>query len=54
MAWVYLQNLPAFHRNVNIDHIKQGYYSIKSLNPNGIIPVGSSMDLMVQDLKKIA
>ncbi|MCE2572793.1 glutathione S-transferase family protein [Motilimonas eburnea] len=25
---------------VNIDHIKQGYYSIKALNPNGIVPKG--------------
>lgn len=25
---------------VNIDHIKHGYYSIKALNPTGIIPVG--------------
>ena len=25
---------------VNIQHIKQGYYSIKALNPNGIVPVG--------------
>ena len=25
---------------VNIDHIKRGYYSIKAINPNGIVPVG--------------
>ncbi|GGC11064.1 glutathione-dependent reductase [Marinobacterium zhoushanense] len=25
---------------VNLDHIKAGYYSIKTLNPNGIVPVG--------------
>jgi glutathionyl-hydroquinone reductase len=25
---------------VNIDHIKQGYYSIRALNPNGIVPLG--------------
>jgi putative glutathione S-transferase len=25
---------------VNVDHIKTGYYSIKSLNPQGIVPVG--------------
>lgn len=25
---------------VNIDHIKAGYYSIKALNPTGVIPVG--------------
>lgn len=25
---------------VNLDHIKAGYYSIKALNPNGIVPAG--------------
>ncbi|WP_345827840.1 glutathione S-transferase family protein [Pantoea sp. BRR-3P] len=30
-------------QTVNIDHIKQGYYSIKALNPNGIVPVGPDM-----------
>jgi len=25
---------------VSIDHIKRGYYSVKALNPNGIVPVG--------------
>jgi putative glutathione S-transferase len=25
---------------VSIDHIKRGYYSIKSVNPNGIVPMG--------------
>jgi len=28
---------------VNIDHIKQGYYSLKALNPNGIVPAGPDM-----------
>jgi len=28
---------------VNIDHIKKGYYSIKSLNPNGIVPNGPDL-----------
>ena len=32
--------LPGIRATVNIDHIKRGYYSIKSLNPNGIVPVG--------------
>jgi putative glutathione S-transferase len=27
---------------VNIDHIKAGYYSIKALNPTGIVPAGPS------------
>ncbi|WP_336769081.1 glutathione S-transferase family protein [Pantoea endophytica] len=30
-------------QTVNIDHIKQGYYSIKVLNPNDIVPVGPDM-----------
>ena len=32
--------IPAFAGTVNIDHIKRGYYSIKSLNPSGIVPLG--------------
>lgn len=39
----YLQRvlaLPGIASTVSIDHIKQGYYSIKALNPSGIVPVG--------------
>lgn len=39
----YLQRLlamPGMRASVNVEHIKQGYYSIKALNPNGIVPVG--------------
>jgi putative glutathione S-transferase len=32
--------LPGVASTVNIDHIKRGYYSIKSLNPTGIVPLG--------------
>lgn len=32
--------LPGVRDTVNLDHIKAGYYSIKALNPNGIVPVG--------------
>jgi len=32
--------VPGVAGTVNIDHIKRGYYSIKSLNPSGIVPVG--------------
>lgn len=35
--------LPGVRSTVNLDHIKQGYYSIKALNPNGIVPVGPDM-----------
>ncbi|NMA98141.1 MAG: glutathione S-transferase family protein [Phyllobacteriaceae bacterium] len=33
-------DLPGVRETVNIDHIKRGYYSIKTLNPNGIVPKG--------------
>ncbi len=33
---------------VNVDHIKQGYYSVKALNPNGIVPVGPELNFIRQ------
>ncbi len=33
-------DIPGVRETVNIDHIKRGYYSIKSLNPNGVVPKG--------------
>jgi glutathionyl-hydroquinone reductase len=36
--------IPAFAASVRPDHIKAGYYSIKSLNPSGIIPAGPQLD----------
>lgn len=33
-------DIPGVRETVNIDHIKRGYYSIKSLNPSGIVPRG--------------
>ncbi|WP_437891717.1 glutathione S-transferase family protein [Phytobacter sp. V91] len=35
--------IPGIRETVNIDHIKQGYYSIKALNPNGIVPQGPDL-----------
>lgn len=32
--------LPGVASTVNLDHIKAGYYSIKALNPMGIVPAG--------------
>ena len=32
--------LPGVRDTVDMDHIKAGYYSIKALNPSGIIPAG--------------
>ena len=35
-----LLSIAAFRDTVNISHIKRGYYSIKSLNPSGNVPLG--------------
>jgi len=32
--------IPGVRDTVSIDHIKRGYYSIKALNPTGIVPLG--------------
>lgn len=39
-----VHRLPGVAETVSIDHIKRGYYSIKALNPNGIVPVGPKLD----------
>lgn len=33
-------SLPTVRDTVDLDHIKAGYYSVKALNPSGIIPAG--------------
>lgn len=35
--------LPGLRGTVSISHIKHGYYSIKALNPNRIVPVGPNL-----------
>lgn len=40
-----IYNLPGIKETVNFDHIKRGYYSIRDLNPNGIVPAGPIIDL---------
>jgi putative glutathione S-transferase len=35
--------VPGVRQTVSIDHIKRGYYSIRVLNPNGIVPVGPDL-----------
>lgn len=35
---------PGVAETVNFDHIKRGYYSIASLNPTGIVPLGPALD----------
>lgn len=38
-----LYAIPAFADTTRIDHIKVGYFSIKALNPTGIVPVGPDL-----------
>lgn len=35
--------LPGVRETVNIDHIRRGYYSIRKLNPLGIVPLGPDL-----------
>lgn len=43
-AYLYrVYGLPGMAETVDIDHIKHGYYSIKALNPNGIVPLGPDL-----------
>jgi putative glutathione S-transferase len=35
-----IKALPGIDATVNSTHIKHGYYSIRALNPNGIVPLG--------------
>ena len=35
--------IPGVRETVSIDHIKRGYYSIKALNPTGVVPVGPEL-----------
>ncbi len=39
-----IHRIPGIAETVSIDHIKRGYYSIKALNPNGIVPLGPKLD----------
>ena len=38
-----LMQIPAFRQNTYPDHIKTGYYSVKALNPAGIVPKGPDL-----------
>lgn len=35
--------VPGIRETVDIDHIKSGYYSVKALNPAGIVPLGPEL-----------
>lgn len=37
-------SIPGIAETVSIDHIKRGYYSIESLNPTRIVPVGPALE----------
>jgi putative glutathione S-transferase len=41
-----LHAVPGVAATVNFDHIKKTYYSIRKLNPSGIVPLGPSQFLM--------
>jgi glutathionyl-hydroquinone reductase len=43
-AWLRrMMAIPGLRETVNMDHIKRGYYSIKALNPNGVVPLGPDL-----------
>ncbi|WP_112972789.1 MULTISPECIES: glutathione S-transferase family protein [unclassified Rhizobium] len=39
--------IPGIRKTVSVDHIKRGYYSIKALNPTGIVPVGPQLPFVI-------
>lgn len=42
----YMENIyraPRVAQSVNIEHIKQGYYSVRAVNPQGIVPLGPKL-----------
>ena len=41
--------LPGINETVNIEHIKQGYYSVAALNPTGIVPTGPYLNFITAD-----
>ena len=41
-----LYAIPELRSTVNFAHIKQGYYSIGTLNPSGIVPQGPALELL--------
>jgi glutathionyl-hydroquinone reductase len=40
-----IMTIQGVQETVNVEHIKQGYYSIKALNPTGIVPLGPKRPL---------
>ena len=44
--------LPGVRETVSVNHIKRGYYSIKALNPTGIVPLGPELPEFPQQVLK--
>ena len=44
--------LPGVRRTVDIGHIKAGYYSIRAVNPSGIVPVGPDLTWLGRPLRR--
>lgn len=38
-----VRSLQGIESTINLDHIKAGYYSVKALNPSGIVPAGPAI-----------
>ncbi len=38
-----VRSLPGIENTINLHHIKAGYYSVKALNPSGIVPAGPAI-----------
>ena len=38
--------LPGIAETVSIDHIKRGYYSLKPVSPNGVVPIGPDLSYL--------
>jgi glutathionyl-hydroquinone reductase len=45
-----IYNLDGIAETVNFEHIKQGYYSIKALNPMGLVPTGPQNRLLLNEV----
>lgn len=43
--------IPGISDTVNLDHIKRGYYSMKALNPAGIVPLGPELPFRGQMIR---
>ncbi len=46
--------IPGISDTVNLDHIKRGYYSMKALNPTGIVPLGPELPFRGHDAAPVS